>query len=148
MSRFFKCAVNNPHTIKQLFLQTTCKTLIINEFWFHSPKYQPPMTHLLAICLLSTLQSIPVTITDELREEPSKKCNVEYSQVFKRLDNVHQDWDQWPHNDFAWLQEINCPQNFQITAFSSSKRSRDIYHKSNNSLPVHTDQSVCSLSSK
>jgi serine/threonine protein kinase len=67
----------------------------------------------------------------------SKKCNVEYSQVLKRLDDALQ--EQWPHDDSAQPQEINLPANLQIGALSGSKRSRSMYFASHNSQPVHSE---------
>jgi len=58
---------------------------------------------------LNQLKDVQFTVTDELQEELSKKRNVEYAQVFKRLDNALQVRDQWPQNDSAWLQKMNLP---------------------------------------
>jgi hypothetical protein len=67
----------------------------------------------------------------------SKKRNVEYSQVLKRLDDALQ--EQWPHDDCARLQRIALPANLQIAALSASKRSRSMYYASHNSQPVHSE---------
>jgi hypothetical protein len=100
------------------------------------------------------LKSLQRAIIDEPREGLSKERNVEYSQrlldealnvdhsqVLERLDEALQFRDQWPPSDFAQLQDIILPQNLQIPALSSSKRSRNSYYQSNNSLPVHSEQS-------
>ncbi|KAN0118276.1 Ribonuclease H-like domain containing protein [Russula decolorans] len=57
----------------------------------------------------------------------SKKRNVEYSQVLKRLDDALQ--EQWPHDDCARLQRIALPANLQIAALSASKRSRIFFKR-------------------
>jgi hypothetical protein len=76
----------------------------------------------------------------------SKKRNVEYSQVLKRLDDALQ--EQWPHDDCARLQRIALPTNLQIAALSASKRSRSMYYASHNSQPVHSEPNRSSNSKR
>jgi hypothetical protein len=72
-----------------------------------------------------------------VQENFYKERNVEYSQVLDILDDALQ--KQWPQDDSAQLQKVNLPPNSQIDALSGSKRSRNDYFMSYNSLLVHSE---------
>jgi len=76
---------------------------------------------------------------EEVQKKLSKGCNVEYSQVLKKLDSML--GEQWPHDDSAQLQKTNLPPNLQIDALSGSKRSRTFFLMSHNLHPVHSEPS-------